>query len=95
MLSFLIFSCGSELNERYVCDCKENKLVSAFIERNIHSSNNMSDEEMEDVILELFRTSVKTHCHQELVWVSKTDPYEVDWGKQKKDSCSTVHSNIF
>lgn len=93
LITLLVWSCGSKQDDRYVCTCEENKEASAFVERNIKAANNMSDEEMEDVIKELTRTAIKFKCHQEVVWLKK--PFTIDWSKQEVDSCKTIHVNIF
>lgn len=36
--------------------------IANFVSSNMKDANNMSDEEMEDVIKELYRTAVKTFC---------------------------------
>lgn len=47
---------------------------------NTKASNNMSDEEMEDVISELENVGVHSYCHQEMFWHNKSN-YRVDWSK--------------
>jgi hypothetical protein len=49
----------------YVCDCQQQAQASQFIKETIGPANNMSDEEMEDVISQLERTAVKLHCIQQ------------------------------
>lgn len=51
----------------YACDCKQMAEVSKSIKESISDANNMSDEEMEDVIMQLERTFVRTNCSQRMV----------------------------
>lgn len=74
----------------WVCTCQESQKVSEFITDNVKAANNMSDEEMEDVIAELRRTGVMTLCHQELLW-KYSGSKKIDWSKSKLDSCETFH----
>jgi hypothetical protein len=46
----------------YVCNCEQQKAASKFVSDNMKAANNMSDEEMEDVISQLERTGVKLNC---------------------------------
>lgn len=54
----------SEERTIYVCDCEQQKKAAEFVQNSIKNSNNMSDEEMEDVIHQLERTAVKLNCSQ-------------------------------
>lgn len=73
---------------KYVCSCEQKKKIETFISNNIAPSNNMSDEEMEDVIYELYKTGVKLNCEQRKFIVNHTA--EIDWGQNTLDSCETV-----
>jgi hypothetical protein len=86
-VTMFIFSCGNKQEEEWVCTCQESQKVSDFISANVKSANNMSDEEMEDVIIELRRTGIKLHCHQELLWQNSEGT--ILWSKNKLDSCET------
>lgn len=48
----------------YGCNCEQKQQVAKDIKESIKNANNMSDEEMEDVIIQLERTYVRTHCNQ-------------------------------
>lgn len=62
----LLSSCErEEVRLMYVCDCQQQAQASQFIKESIGPANNMSDEEMEDVINQLERTAVRLHCTQE------------------------------
>jgi len=87
MSSIILFSCGNVQREEWVCNCQESEKVSDFVTANVKSANNMSDEEMEDVIIELRRTGIKLHCHQELLWQGGDGV--IDWSENKLDSCET------
>ena len=52
LLSIIISSCSDRLSRCYVCNEQERLQVADFVSKNIEASNNMSDEEMEDVISE-------------------------------------------
>ena len=88
ILTFLIFisSCSSNQQRmEWICNCEQQKKVADFVTANTKSSNNMSDEEMEDVIAELRRTGIKLNCSQKLMWQDKAG--NIDWNKEKLDSC--------
>lgn len=89
IISFI--SCDKQDSE-WVCSCEETQKVSSFITANMKNSNNMSDEEMEDVIKELRNTAIKINCHQEIMWQSSSG--EIDWQKTKLDSCET-YQNLY
>ena len=57
-------SCADKKIRCYVCDKEEKQKVENFVSSNIKNANNMSDEEMEDVILELTETAIKLNCRQ-------------------------------
>lgn len=86
-LSILFFSCSDVQRQEWICNCKENQKASDFIAANVKNANNMSDEEMEDVLTELRRTAIKLNCHQELLWQSPQGV--INWSKNKLDSCET------
>ena len=77
-----------KLDTAYVCNCKEKERLEQFLSSTIKDANNMSDEEMEDVIPELRASGVKTFCSQRLLHYKLTGDYwEVDFDRYKKDSC--------
>lgn len=91
---FIFTSCdfpkyeSHKLDTAYVCNCKEKEKLEQFLSNTIKDANNMSDEEMEDVIPELRSSGVKTFCSQRLVHYKRTGDYwEVDFKKYQKDSC--------
>lgn len=90
-LATLLMSCGSKQLGRFVCNCEQRENIELFVTSNIKSANNMSDEEMEDVIAELTRTGIKLHCDFKPVWI-QGDGY-IDFEKQKIDSCQTIMLN--
>lgn len=85
-------SCSDHQTMKWVCSCSEQEKVATFITSNVKSSNNMSDEEMEDVISELRETAIKVNCHQKLMWVD--NQHIVNWEKTKLDSCE-IFMNIY
>ncbi len=86
----LLTACGSQQDTRFICNCEQKKEVQRFIEAHIKDANNMSDEEMEDVIVQLQRTAISVTCTQRLFWIIP-DGNRVDWTKTAKlDSCETI-----
>lgn len=73
----------------YACDCKEKEKVVLDIKESIKNANNMSDEEMEDVIIQLERTFVRTNCHQAKVKGIQRDGW---WEITQTDSCMTYYN---
>ena len=64
-------SCGNRTVKEniYVCNCEQQKLASKFVSDNIKNANNMSDEEMEEVVHQLERTSIRLNCPKKRVTV--------------------------
>jgi hypothetical protein len=96
----LNFSCDNNngnnesVQLEYVCNCKQIEKVSDFIEKSIKNANNMSDEEMEDVIEELHRTAVKVNCDRKNIKaVREAGSIKILTGKL--DSCERIMSNIY
>jgi hypothetical protein len=77
----------------YVCNPEENRKAQEFVASNIKAANNMSDEEMEDVIDELFTTSIKLNCRQKMMNCSWDN--HVNWSEVEKDSLDVVHCKIY
>jgi hypothetical protein len=68
LLALTVIACSEPKQRRvYACDCKQMAEVSKNIKESIGKVNNMSDEEMEDVIIQLERTFVRTNCSQRMV----------------------------
>jgi|688.fasta_scaffold235543_3 hypothetical protein len=88
MLAVVLSGCGSKQRSRYVCNCEEQKQLQAFVKESIKPANNMSDEEMEDVVHQLRVDGIKIYCKQKAVWVDNNGA--IDWTKQKFDSCDVV-----
>ena len=61
-------SCNN-MEECRICNKAERDSVSAFIERSIKPANNMSDEEMEDVISQLEQTGIRIKCRTKYILV--------------------------
>jgi len=89
LLAVLLFpSCGSKQASRFVCNCEQQKQLQSFVKESIKPSNNMSEEEMEDVIRQLRIDGIKVFCKQRPVWVKYGS--EIDWKKQKFDTCQSI-----
>jgi len=85
---------GETVELEYVCNCKQTEKVSDFVQSSIKNSNNMSDEEMEDVIKELHRTAVKINCEQKNIKAVR-DNGHIKRLTQKLDSCEKIMANIY
>ena len=83
-LIFLI-SCADKKIRCYVCDANDKAKVSEFVSKNIKDANNMSDEEMEDVISQLEETGIKIHCRQEFILTDWDGNIYYDKLNKKKD----------
>lgn len=58
-----LFLCSCEDGRLYYCGTEETaEKISKFMTDNIKSANNMSDEEMEDVVHELYISAVRIYC---------------------------------
>jgi hypothetical protein len=88
LLAVVLSGCGSKQRSRYVCNCEEQKQLQTFVKESIKPANNMSDEEMEDVVHQLRVDGIKIYCKQKAVWVDNNG--SIDWTKQKFDSCDVV-----
>lgn len=79
ILIFTLASCNKERYKNiYTCTCDEQKRANEFVQSSIKSANNMSDEEMEDVIHQLERTSIHLNCHQRRMKVITNEGYIID-----------------
>lgn len=68
LLTLTVVSCSRSKQKRvYACDCNQRAKVSQNIKESIKDANNMSDEEMEDVISQLETTYVRMNCSQRTV----------------------------
>ena len=85
LLCAVFSSCSDKQDMEWICNCEQQKKVADFVSANTKPANNMSDEEMEDVITELRRTGVKLHCKQRLMWQDREG--NIDWKKEKLDTC--------
>lgn len=89
---FLLSSCTTYyVDDKYVCNCQEKEKVQEFVQTSIKNANNMSDEEMEDVIRELRLTAIKTICNKRQIYmINDNENHRVDWEKTKLDSCESI-----
>jgi len=56
---------------QYGCNCAQKQKVANWVQASIADANNKSDEEMEDVIMQLERTAVRLICPQRQVKMIK------------------------
>ena len=74
IIAIAFISCTSAKNETvWVCDCEEQARSAQWVKDCLPSANNMSDEEMEDVINQLQKTAVQLNCHMENVKFESTE----------------------
>lgn len=93
LLCLVLFSCSDKQTRCYVCEQPESLQVADFVSKNIKGANNMSDEEMEDVISELRKTGIKLYCKQ--VFVPCDWDNQIIWKEVKKDSLQTLHPYLY
>jgi hypothetical protein len=93
LLCLMLFSCSDKQVRCYVCDEQQRLQVADFISKNIKNANNMSDEEMEDVISELRDTGIKLYCRQEFIPTSWDG--DILYDKIKKDSLQTYYPYLY
>lgn len=87
IISILLIGCTTKKIERYVCTCEQRERVSQFVSLNIKNANNMSDEEMEDVIQKLYWTAVKLNCEIKVMECESITPF---LPVTKLDSCQFI-----
>ena len=80
-------SCADKKIRCYVCDKQEKQKVENFVSSNIKNANNMSDEEMEDVIEELTDTAIKLHCRQKYL--------DSDYKSMEKKEDEAIFTHIY
>ena len=90
-ITLCICSCEESSHKTmYVCNCMEQEKLQKFVSQSIKSANNMSDEEMEDVIEQLRIDGTKIFCKPKPVWVFSNNIHNIDWKKEKYDTCSII-----
>lgn len=97
LLSVSIVSCTAkrELSQDkepfMVCSCQQDEKRAGWVGQHVKDSNNMSDEEMEDVISELNRVSYGMFCSEKLFYYTG-DGYSMrpDYTRIKLDSCERI-----
>jgi len=86
----ILSSCGYREGQVRVCNCEQQEKVLSFVQNSIKNANNMSDEEMEDVVSQLERTGVRTICGQTRGRFSNNGG-AFDWNSVEKDSCKVYY----
>ena len=86
-------SCADKKIRCYVCDKEEKEKVQNFVSSNIKNANNMSDEEMEDVIEELTDTAIKLNCRQK--YLDADFNRNLDYKSIEKNEDETVFPYIY
>ena len=95
IMSLSMISCSYEdkTTRCYVCNQQERLNAAEFVSNNVKNANNMSDEEMEDVISELRKTGIKLYCRQE--FIPTTHNGNIKWSEIKRDSLDTYYPYIY
>lgn len=88
LLLLIIVGCGNQRHLRTVCNCEQKKELKEFVQKSIGSANNMSDEEMEDVIIQLEASGSNIICEQKIIIFSPSGLLLKN--ESKLDSCDTV-----
>jgi len=93
LICAITVSCGDNKADTYpvyVCNCEQRDKVIDFLEKTISDANNMSDEEMEDVIIELRETAYKTICGITNIKGNYNSSSASHVFQLKKDSCNLI-----
>ena len=92
VLIILLSSCDIEEKKTrtfLVCTCEQKEKAALFVQNSIKNANNMSDEEMEDVVSQLESTSLNLYCkNKNLEYI-----YHNDGNRElisKLDSCESI-----
>jgi hypothetical protein len=73
-----------------VCNCQQRDKVADFIQNSIKNANNMSDEEMEDVIRELRHTAVNIYCPKKNIKAIRRQSGYIERLVEPLDSCEQI-----
>lgn len=73
-----------------VCNCQQRDKVAEFIQSSIKNANNMSDEEMEDVIRELRHTAVDIYCPKKNIKAIRRESGYIEQLVEPLDSCEQI-----
>lgn len=73
-----------------VCNCQQREKVAEFIKSSIKNANNMSDEEMEDVIRELRHTAVDIYCPKKNIKAIRSQSGYIIKLIEPLDSCEQI-----
>lgn len=73
-----------------VCSCEQKKEVKEFIQSSIKNANNMSDEEMEDVIHQLRVTGFEVICDKRMIDALFDGHHNMIKLYTVLDSCETI-----
>ncbi len=87
VLLIVLCSCTTKAT-RFICSCEDRTKMEQFISKNVKDSNNTSDEETEDVIAELRKTSLVLYCNPIIIEVNRNDYTPIN--DLNLDSCETM-----
>lgn len=88
-----LISCSDKETRCYSCSKEDNLKIADFVSSNIKDANNMSDEEMEDVISELRDTGIKLYCKQR--FVPTTWDNQIKYKEIEKEEDETIHPYLY
>lgn len=93
LITATLFSCVDDYTKRYVtvCNCEQREKMADYIIKATKAGNNMSDEEMEDVIRVITNEADKLFCDKRFVWY-KGEGYTPAEKLYKLDSCEVIYS---
>ncbi len=89
ILMVLVFgACGDSYTKAFACTTSDRLQIAEFMTTNMKAANNLSDEEMEDVIKELLKTGVRLYCTHKLV--PATIRGSIKWNRVLSDTSTTT-----
>jgi len=87
----VLTSCGYRSETMMtVCTCEQKDKVADFIQSSIKNANNMSDEEMEDVIYGLRQTGFEVICDSRMIDGEFNSHHRMTKQYTVLDSCETI-----
>lgn len=88
-LAALLSACAEPSKPMHVCSCSDMEKVTSWIAGQVKAANNMSDEEMEDVLYALRGVAISTHCPLRMVRI------DVQGSPVALDSCATYFNPTY
>lgn len=94
LLALVLTGCENQPNQHHLCNCAQSEKVVDFVVKNTGPANNMSDEEMEDVIKRIETVGIRQYCPQRIFWEGNSG---IDWKDPRNnlDSCESVFTYVY